>query len=85
VNDEKARTMRIRTLLTLGVGAAMGAGVTYLADPDHGAQRRAEARRWAMAQGRQQLATAGAATARAVQGTVVAAVEGYRDGRLKAS
>jgi len=76
--------MRIRTLLTLGVGAAMGAGVTYLADPDHGAERRVQARRWAMAQGREQLATAGAATVRAVQGTVVAAVEGYRDGRVEA-
>lgn len=71
--------MRIRTLLAFGAGAALGAGVTYLGDPDHGGGRRVEARRWAVAQGRQQAASATTAALRAARTYAVAAAEGFRE------
>ena len=43
--------MKIRTMFAFGLGTALGAGVTYLLDPDHGSQRRAET----LARGRQEL------------------------------
>lgn len=73
--------MRIRTLLAVGVGAALGAGATYLGDPDHGSERRVEARRWAVAQGRQQAATAVASALRVARGYAAAALEGFRESR----
>ena len=73
--------MRIRTLLALGVGAAMGAGVTYLGDPDHGDQRRVEARRWALDRGRQQARDVAIATLRAGRSYASAAAEGFRESR----
>ena len=76
--------MRIRTLLALGVGAAMGAGVTWLADPDHGELRRDEARRWALAQGRQQALGAAEAMMRAGRSYATAAAEGFRESRQMA-
>jgi hypothetical protein len=71
--------MRIRTLLALGVGAAVGAGVTWLGDPEHGPARRVEARRWAMAQGRQQGAAALRSGVRAARTWAVAAADGFRE------
>lgn len=73
--------MRIRTLLALGVGAAVGAGVTYLGDPDHGDQRRVEARRWALARGRQRALGAASSALRAGRSYASAAVEGFRESR----
>lgn len=71
--------MRIRTLLAFGFGAAVGAGVTYLGDPDHGGQRRVEARRRALAQGREQAAVAAGATLQALRTSALAAAEGFRE------
>jgi hypothetical protein len=71
--------MRVRTLFALGVGAALGAGVTYLGDPDHGTARRVEARRWALAQGRAQAASAATAAVQAARTYAVAAAEGFRE------
>lgn len=73
--------MRIRTLLAFGVGAAVGAGAAYLGDPDHGTQRRDEARSWAVAQGRQGATAAAGRVARAATAYTAAAVEGFREGR----
>lgn len=72
--------MRIRTMLALGIGAAVGAGVTYLGDPDHGVQRRAEAARWALAQGREQAATMLTTALQAGRTYASAALEGFREG-----
>lgn len=71
--------MRIRTLLALGVGAAVGAGVTYLGDPDHGDQRRVEARRWALSQGRQQATELARRALATVRTSGEALWEGYRE------
>ena len=43
--------MKFRTMFAFSFGAALGAGVTYLLDPDHGPQRRAEA----LGRGREEL------------------------------
>lgn len=72
--------MRIRTMLAFGLGAAVGAGATYLGDPDHGVQRRAEAGRWAVARGREQAVTILAAGVQASRTYVSAALEGFREG-----
>lgn len=50
--------MRIRTIATLGFGAAAGAGAMYLLDPEHGRQRRAQARRDAVARAQEGLTDA---------------------------
>lgn len=73
--------MRIRTLLAVGVGAALGAGAIYLGDPDHGSERRVEARRWAVAQGRQQAAVAATSALRLARGYAAAALEGFHESR----
>lgn len=75
--------MRIRTILAFGVGAAVGAGVTYLGDPDHGDHRRAEAGRWAVTRARQQAATVMARALRAARTYVSAAIEGFREGTVE--
>ena len=76
--------MRIRTILAFTTGAAVGAAVTWVSDPDHGSDRRVEARRWAMAQGREQAEHAARAAATAARSYGRAAVEGFveaaRDG-----
>lgn len=77
--------MRIRTVLTFGLGAATGAGLTYLADPDHGTDRRLDARRWAMARGREQATVAVGAALQALRTCAVAAAEGFRESRTTTS
>lgn len=72
--------MRIRTMLAFGLGAAVGAGVTYLGDPDHGDERRVEARRWALARGRERAVAALSATAQAGRTYTAAAIQGFREG-----
>lgn len=71
--------MRIRTLLAFGAGAALGAGTVYLGDPDHGRQRRREARSWAAAQGRARATAAAGTAVRSARSYAQAAVEGYRE------
>lgn len=75
--------MRIRTMLAFGLGAAVGAGVTYLGDPDHGDERRIEARRWAMARGRERAMAAVSATVRAGRTYTAAAIQGFREGAVE--
>lgn len=69
--------MRVRSLLAMSTGAALGAGAMYLFDPEVGEDRRRDARRHALRElGRHgaDLATRGVQRA----GTVVeAAVYGY--------
>lgn len=69
--------MRIRTLLAFGTGIAVGATATYLADPDHGPERRVEAGRWALAQGREQAVHAARTATTAARSYTGAAVEGF--------
>lgn len=73
--------MRVRSLLTLGTGAAIGAGAMYLLDPDAGPERRRDARRTAV---RELAARSADLAARGVQAgvrqastAVEAAVYGY--------
>lgn len=69
--------MRIRTLLAFGTGLAVGATATYLADPDHGQERRGDAGRWALAQGREQAVHAARSATTAARSYTGAAVEGF--------
>lgn len=71
--------MRIRTLLAFGLGTAVGAGVGYLGDPDHGGARRVDARRWALTRGRQQGAVVAGTALQATRTWATAAVEGFRE------
>jgi gas vesicle protein len=69
--------MRVRSLLAMTTGAALGAGAMYLLDPETGETRRRDARRNALREvGRQGAGLASRGVQRA--GTVVeAAVYGY--------
>jgi thiamine monophosphate synthase len=73
--------VRLRSLVTLSTGAALGAGTMYLLDPDQGRDRRRDARRNAAREtARRGVALALAGVDRA--GTVAeAAVYGYHAGR----
>lgn len=71
--------MRVRTLLAFGAGVMVGAGASYLGDPEHGRQRRGEARSWAVARGRERVGTTAGAAARSARSWVSAAAEGYRE------
>lgn len=73
--------MRIRTLLTLTTGAALGAGAMYLLDPEHGPQRRQVARRQAMAWARENAVHSAGDVRRRAEEMAVAAVAGYREAR----
>ncbi len=73
--------MRLRSLVTLGTGAALGAGAMYLYDPEQGRDRRREVRRSAAREtARRGVALAVLGVERA--GTVAeAAVYGFHAGR----
>ncbi len=73
--------MRIRTLLTLSTGAAIGAGSMYLFDPEHGPQRRREARTYALEQAREGTVRAALDAKRRAEEMAVAAVAGYHEAR----
>jgi hypothetical protein len=77
--------MRIRTVLAFSTGLAVGAGVSYLADPDHGPQRRDEARSWAWQQGRAQAANAATGAAGAAISYLEAAVDGFLESSRRES
>lgn len=73
--------MRVRSLLTLGTGAALGAGAMYLLDPEHGPSRRREARRSALREARRGAVRAAARAAKQAEDVAVAAVTGYAEAR----
>jgi hypothetical protein len=73
--------VRVRTLLTLSTGAALGAGVMYLLDPEHGPDRRREARREAARRGRASAAGAVTDARRRVGDLTLAAMAGYEEAR----
>lgn len=76
--------MRVRTILTLTTGAAAGAGAMYLLDPDHGPQRRRQARRGAVRQARTRAAGLARDSRRHAAELAGAAVAGYRQAREEA-
>ena len=73
--------MRVRTMLTWTTGAAMGAGVMYLLDPEHGPARRREARHQAARQARQGVVRAALDARRRGEEVALAAVAGYQQSR----
>jgi hypothetical protein len=76
--------VRVRTLLTWTTGAAMGAGVMYLLDPEHGGVRRREARQQAAKQARDGLVRAALDARRRGEEVALAAVAGYQQSRQDA-
>ena len=75
--------MRIRTVLTLTTGAAVGAGAMYLLDPEHGEERRRQARRTALQQARSGAATALVEGRRRAEEVAAAAWAGYHQARAE--
>jgi hypothetical protein len=73
--------VRVRTLLTWSTGAAMGAGVMYLLDPEHGPSRRRDARRQAARQAREGVVRAALDARRRGEEVALAAVAGYQQSR----
>jgi hypothetical protein len=73
--------VRIRTIAALLTGAALGAGGTYLLDPEHGPERRRDALRTAWERGREVdwIALAERASG-AVAEVGERAADGYRSG-----
>jgi hypothetical protein len=75
--------VRVRTLLSFASGAALGAGWMYLADPDHGPDRRREARRTALRRARHGVVAAAVEARRRAEEVALAAVAGYQQGRVE--
>jgi gas vesicle protein len=73
--------VRIRTLFTFGAGAAVGASAMYLLDPEHGHERRREARRTAMSQAREGAARAVVEARRRAEEVAVSAAAGFQEAR----
>ena len=77
--------MRVRSMLTLSTGAALGAGVMYLLDPEHGASRRRDARRQVLRQAQQGARRAVIDARRQAAELSAAAVTGYHRSRAEAA
>ena len=75
--------MRVRSMLTLSTGAALGAGVMYLLDPEHGAARRRDARRQLLRQARQGAGRAVVDARRRAAELSAAAITGYHQSRME--
>jgi gas vesicle protein len=75
--------MRLRTYLSMAVGAGIGAGAMYLLDPDSGERRRRELRRDAYKQVKEGAVTATKAGVELSRDLTSAAVDGYREGRAE--
>jgi hypothetical protein len=75
--------VRVRSVLSLATGAAVGAGWMYLLDPDHGERRRREARREAARQLREGTVRAALDAKRRAEDVALAAVTGYREARVE--
>jgi hypothetical protein len=77
--------VRIRTVLTLSIGAAAGAAGMYLSDPEHGQQRRREARRHAADRAREGGVRLAVDAKRRAEELAFAAVAGYQEARADGS
>jgi hypothetical protein len=75
--------VRVRTLFSFTSGAALGAAWMYLADPEHGPDRRREARRNALRQVRQGAVVLASDAGRRAERFAYAAVAGYQQGRVE--
>lgn len=73
--------MRLRTILTMSVGATVGAGAMYLFDPEHGSERRREVRRSALRSARSGAARTLIDLRGRVEEMVFAAAVGYQEVR----
>lgn len=75
--------MRVRSMVTFSVGAALGAGWMYLKDPEHGPDRRRELRREALRKARAGAAGAARDLRHKGEEIVLAAVAGFEQGRTE--
>jgi hypothetical protein len=73
--------VRIRSIVSFSTGAVLGAGAVYLFDPDHGADRRRDARGQAVRRARGGAASAVLDGRRRAEALVLAAVRGFEQGR----
>jgi hypothetical protein len=73
--------VRVRSIVTLGTGAALGAGAMYLLDPDQGPVRRREARRSALREARRGAVRAVKRAAQQADEVASAAASGYVEAR----
>ncbi|MEX2551159.1 MAG: hypothetical protein WD638_13115 [Nitriliruptoraceae bacterium] len=75
--------VRIRTLFTFSVGVAAGAGAMYLFDPEHGEERRRQARRDAAQRARHGAARATTEAKHLVRDVTGSAIEGFKEARAE--
>jgi hypothetical protein len=75
--------MRLRTVVSFASGAAAGAGWMYLADPDHGSDRRRQLRRDALRGARRGALALASEARRRAEEFAYAAVAGYEQGRVE--